>query len=764
MYKNNYEMFKDIAKTRVFILLGGILFMFSILIVRLYDLQIVHGREHLADIRITTMRTVPITAQRGNIYDRWGVPLAENAVVYSLKMDLSVAVNNINDVLINLIRTLNKDGEKYIDDFPMTKEKPYKFVFSSEGSENRWKTDMWLKEEQMKFSTDELLNFLKDKFQIPPGLTPEEERALISIRAKLYMQRYKKYNAVTVASNIGYKTIAEVEEHYEKYPSVYIEADSERVYPQGEAFSHILGYVGSMNEDELSEYEKYGYTNSDKIGKLGIEKTYELTLNGTDGKRLIEVDALGKRVSEESVEVPVNGGDVFLTIDSNLQKKASKILEDNLKDVLIQNMGSGKITVDKILQSIEKTGIVPSETIEKLKNEPYSEIKEKIISGELSLNEINMDPCTGSVVVMNVETGELLALVSYPQYDNNQLVNQFNNEYYKKLLNDPATPLINRPVMERKAPGSVLKMMSAVAGLETGTISENTIIQDKGVYKDAGLPYAKCLIYSRYGATHGEVDVKKAIEVSCNYFFYELAHRFGNAEDGTTLNSIGVLDEYMEKFGLNDYSGIEIEESKPKMASPEAKATAMENYNADATQSQKKWMDGDSIRCAIGQSYNSFSAVNIAKYIATLANGGTRYKTSLLMGTKEKTQDEIIYSSPIIEENLNLKQETMDTVKEGMYRVTHGNQGTLRNYFKEFPIEVAAKTGTAEEAESRPSHSWFVGFAPYDQPQIAVVVMIPFGESSYSPSTKIAKQVIEEYFEMNSEPTASKMFTNTLAE
>lgn len=752
-----------IKEKRLFIMLAAVFFMFSAVAARLFYLQILTGQEHLKDVRASIMRTVSESAPRGKIYDRNGIPLADNLSAYKLKIDLSVDVSGLNDMLLNIIRILDENGEEFVDTFPISNIYPYEFLFSSETAEKRWKTDMGMTGDELNLNSAETLEYFRDKFEIPKGLEPDIEKKLLSGREQIYIQRYRKYNMVTLSGKVGYKTIMKIEEQKNLFPGIFIEAEAERNYPQGEAFSHILGYVGSINDEELKEMEAHGYTINDKIGKIGIEKAFELILRGIDGKKAVEVDASGNRINEIKTSEPQNGGDVYLTIDSVLQNKVFNILKENLKDTVIKSIKSGKITLRELYESMEKGGMFSAEEIESIKKLSMNELIEKISSDELKINELNVDPCTGSVVVMDVNTGEVLALVSFPSYDNNQLVNEFNNEYYQKLLKDSTTPLINRPLMERKAPGSVLKMTSAIAGLETGVINENTVIYDKGIYKDAGKPYAKCLIYSRYGATHGATDVRKAIEVSCNYFFYELAYHLGNSKEGTTLDSIEIFDEYMEKFGLNDYSGIEIEESKPKMATPEAKKNAVELNYPDAAQSQKEWMDGDSIRCAIGQSYNSFSAVNIAKYIATLANGGTRYKTTILKAAAP-IGESIMYNSAVIEEELGLNEKNTNAVKEGMYLVTHGSLGSLRNHFKSFPIEVAAKTGTAEEANSRPSHSWFAGFAPYDNPQIAVVVMIPFGESEYSPSINTAKQVIGEYFGINREPDTSGMFINKLAE
>ena len=263
-----------------------------------------------------------------------------------------------------------------------------------------------------------------------------------------------------------------------------------------------------------------------------------------------------------------------------------------------------------------------------------SALLEKIKSGEVTPQMTNMDPCTGSVVVTDVKTGGVLAAVSYPSYDNNELVNDFNNEYYLELQNDPTTPMVNRPFSEPRAPGSTFKMITATAGLQEGIISPNTGIYDKGTFKDAGRPYARCWIGSGSGS-HGNVNVSEALEVSCNYFFYTVAYRMNKGAGD--LSGINTLNKYMEAFGLNSPTGVEISELYDSMSqypthisSPEYKKYITQQRDADAKESDYKWSAGDTIRTAIGQSYNNYTSALMSKYVATLANGGTRYSMHFL--------------------------------------------------------------------------------------------------------------------------------------
>ncbi len=389
---------------------------------------------------------------------------------------------------------------------------------------------------------------------------------------------------------------------------------------------------------------------------------------------------------------------------------------------------------------------------------PFTIIIDKLQSGDLTPAETKLDPCTGSVAVSDVNSGEVLALVTYPSYDNNELVNTFNNEYYNKLLEDPSTPLVNRPLMQKKAPGSTLKMAVAIAGLESGAIDTTTTITDHGLFTDAGTPYARCWIYSNTGGTHGALNVSHALEVSCNYFFYTVGYLLGDeTDDPTSLKGITVLDEYLDAFGLNSATGIEIGENPPSMASPSYKEEIMKWQNPEATASQTRWTSGDTIRAAIGQSVNSFTVASMNKYIATLANGGTRYKMHLIDKVKSSDGTVTNETEEVVENVMDIKEENLNAVYEGMRLVTQGSAGTLRNVFRDFPIDVAAKSGTAEESENKSSHVWFVGFAPYDDPQIAVTVMVPFGDVTGSPAAVTAKNIIGEYMGLNYESSSGYM-------
>lgn len=922
------ERLSELMKNRLFVLLVIVAAIFAVLVCRLFYMQIVNGEEASAGITSSVTREVSMPAARGNIYDRYGRPLAVNEAAFSIEIDDSIAVDyedkneqvvelyekmkengytvtdnlpisrdtepkftisgdeleewktdigldkkqmrydaartleylydsygldetvdenkkreivslgiNISDkniMIMNLIMTIESNGGEIVDELPISEDRPYTFIIENEKEIQRWKKDVSMEGEELDYTAEESMEYLIDLFGIPQNMSPAMQRKLAAVRYSLYLQRFKKYQPVTVAREINDKIIAEVKENLDIFPGVSVETESMRKYEEGDKFSNILGYIRQISDEELKEYEQYGYDSGDIVGKTGIEKVMELELNGKDGKMLVEVDNMGRKISTLETEAPVSGNDVFLTIDKDLQIAAYNYLEDALAEAIITRLTSElekdvPVTLKQLFTSMIESGSISVSSIMKaeegyqltLKNLILSYNKDidisdseqktaakqvitkavedgtlsyttmifvmleqgiitaddnyrsRIVSGELSPLEIiidklrtgdltpaetNLNPCSGSVVVSDVNSGKTLALVTYPSYDNNELVNTFNNEYYNKLLEDPSTPLVNRPLMQKKAPGSTLKMVTAVAALETGIITPEQTIKDEGLFTKAGTPYARCMIYSLNGSTHGYVNVSHALEVSCNYFFYDVSYMLGGeTDDPTSLKGITILDEYYDAFGLNSPTGMEIGENPPSMASPSYKEEIMKWQNPEATPSQTRWTSGDTIRAAIGQSVNSFSAASMNKYIATLANGGTRYKMHLIDKVKSSDGSVTQQTEEVVENIMEIDRANLDAVYEGMRLVTQGSKGTLRNVFKDFPIDVAAKSGTAEENKNNSSHSWFVGFAPYDNPQIAVTVMIPFGDVSGSPAAVTARNIIGEYMGLNYEPTGGYM-------
>lgn len=808
---------KNSMSQRIAIVVGVFAFAFFVLLVRLFSLQIVEGEKHRVQFKESIVRDTKITAPRGTIYDKYGVPLATTKVVYNLKYDKSdksseMEESELNDMFIKIIKILEENNREVNDELPISEERPYKFLYTSETRIKNWeKNDLGFDEDEITLDAEKVMAILYDKFGIEyPNESESIRRKLCAVRYGIYVKRYYGYIPLDLASDIDSNIVIAIEERKDEFPRIVVESEPVRYYPFGKIFTHIVGYVGNINESELEEHKDDGYNQDSIIGKVGIEEEFEEYLKGKDGTKMVEVDNVGRTMTSTVTVEPTTGNDIYLNVDSVLQEKIYNTLEKQLNEGIINRLtgsvkgyGISTTTVynalasgdaidlslvlksksgvqlsmaNKIMNSITEeetyrecfkrlaaSGLISSREMLQALVEQGKITDEKVvreIRGGAGLTTIMIDalrtqninaedlrlyPSTGSVVVEDVNSGKILALVNYPSYDANRLVGNFDTKYYSNLLNNPDTPMLNRALAQRKAPGSVFKMITAIAGLETGTITKNTYIYDKAIFTDAGLPAAKCW---KYPGSHGSINVVKALEVSCNYFFYTVGMRLGRTSSGSnvSLKGINTISKYAEMFGLGEMSGIELEdmEYKPMISNPTNKEAQILLYNPNASIYDTRWYDGDTIRTAIGQSYNIYAPIHVTKYISTVANNGTRYTPYLVNRIDLREEGTSITKEPNVELKLDVAQSSFDTVKEGMLAVTTGPSGTARSAFINSKVKVAAKTGTAEE-NKKPDIAWFAAFAPYDDPQIAVTVNIPYATNT-SYSTLVGRDVINDYF------------------
>ncbi len=346
-------------------------------------------------------------------------------------------------------------------------------------------------------------------------------------------------------------------------------------------------------------------------------------------------------------------------------------------------------------------------------------IRRKISEIEITPAQLALDPCSASCVITDVNTGEVRALVTYPSYDNNKFSGSVDAEYYNKLNNDMSLPLYNNATQAQKAPGSTFKPIIAVAALEEGVVGLTEKINCVGQYQEI-TPYLKCWVYP---GMHGPLDTEHGIMNSCNVFFSEMGHRFSTAEDGSydPEKGIEVIQKYASMFGLNETSGIEISEKAPQMTTEKPEASS------------------------IGQGTNSYSNVQLARYVTAMANRGTVYNLSLL-DKRMDTQGNLLEDyTPEVRSQIDISDTTWNVVQRGMRRVI--SDGSARRLFSDMEIDIAGKTGTAEEVKNghKINHAFFVSFAPYQNPEIAVTVNIPYGYTSTNAAT-IAKNVYRYYY------------------
>ena len=651
-----------------------------ILIIQLFNLQIIHGKEYRETSNSRLTRESIIKAARGSIKDRTGIELVGTDTGYSVEIYSTKATDaELNTSIKKLIEILEKNKDKFVDNLPLEVE-PFKFTMDSEEEQKQWKINNEIDENA---TAEQAFNNLKEKYEISET-DNKIARKIMAIRYEISRNGYSNTKSVIIAKDISNISAVQVKEQNAKLTGMYVVTEPVVSYTSGNLASHLLGYVAPINEKEYAE-RKDTYRNDDIIGKDGIQKIFEEYLKGKDGLKQVDMTVDGTITSEYISEEAVAGSDVILTIDANLQKVTEEALEQNIKDI-----ASGKF------------------------GKKY-------------------DAKAGAAIVLNVNTGEILALANYPDYNPEKFSEEYSND-------DETGKYLNRAISSEYPPGSVFKMAVATAALDTGKITTSTRINDTGVYPYGHQP--ACWYYNSYGSGHGYLNVTQAIKHSCNYFFYELGYRLG----------IDTIAEYASKYGLGKRTGIELEgEEDGNVASRD-----------DATSNGLDWYLSDTLSVSIGQSYNNFTPIQMAKYISMIANGGKNIDISIVKSIiksdgSEVSKDEIkkfanekTGTENELKENLKISEENLDAIRKGMKGVTSEAGGTAYSTFADFDIDIAGKTGSAQTGVEGEAHGWFAGFAPYDDPEIAVVVLVEkAGSGGYTAG--VAKSIMEEYFGMNAE-------------
>ena len=672
-----------------------------VLIAQLFNLQIIHGAEYREQSNTRLSRESTIEAARGAILDRTGAELVSSDAEFSLEMyKTKVDTATLNQDILNMIGVLEKYGVSYVDSFPISIN-PYQFTISGD-TLTKWKEDNNFDEN---ITAEEAFNKFKQKYEITND-DIEQVRKIISIRYELATNGYSSTKAVTIAENIPREAVAKFSESSEKFSGTNIVVKPVRKYTSGTLASHILGYAAQISSEEY-ETKKSTYSQNDIIGKSGIEYVFEEYLKGKNGVKQIDMDVEGTITGEYTAEEAIAGSDIVLTIDANLQKGAETSLENNINKIASGGFGE------------------------------------------------RFDAKAGACVVMDVNTGEVLAMASYPNYNPADFVGGISNEAWNSYINNEAKPLLNKAIQNSYSPGSTFKMITAIAGLESGVIDTTTKINDVGVYRKYSDYQPKCWYYSDYGRGHGWLDVSGAIEKSCNYFFYETSDRMG----------IDTLSKFAKYFGLGGKTGIELpSETSGQLASRETKQKL---HTDDPT-----WHPGDTLQAAIGQGDNSFSPLQMARYISMLTNGGKKIDVSIVKTIRnadgtEVSKDEInkfvnqkLGLEEDTTEDLQIQQQNLNAVLEGMKSVAMDEGGTAYVRFKDFNISVGGKTGSAEAGKDANGndivHAWFVGFAPFENPEIAIVVMVENGgHGNYT--AEVVRDIMAEYFGMNTQNVEEDM-------
>ena len=910
-----------------------------VLIHRLFSLQIIHGQEYADNFSIMTTKTRTLKSTRGNIYDRNGQVLASNELSYSITLeDSGDYANNternrsLNGEIYKIIQIIESNGDTINSDFRISVDSSGNYSYDVEGTTlSRFKADVYghsyiedLTADETNASAQQMVEAMLERYEIPydhsgykdtelkaaqeaglpEQLTKEEALKIISVRYALSTTSFRKYIPVTIATDVSEDTVAAIQENKSLLEGVDVQEDSVRVYTDSIYFAPLLGYTGKVSSDELAdlrtENPDAGYSTTSIVGKSGLEKVLESTLQGKDGSEKVYVDYYGKvlQIDDDSQEDPVQGNNVYLTIDKDLQIACYKVLEQKIAGVLvanIQNIKSFKAdentdastipipiydvyyalinnsvldidhftasdaseTEQKIAAALErkqeeifqkvdeqltgsdtkpykdlseemqgyvsyivndllmdKTGILSETSIDKndemykawtkdetislqeyltyaasqnwidiskfsdkntyldstevyqelsayisdylstdqdfskmlykylllddeitgkqlctvlyeqgilsTDDEDYQNFKSgnlssmdlmlrKISSLEITPAQLALDPCSGSVVITNPSTGETLACVSYPGYDNNRLANNMDTEYFAKLSQDLSRPFYNKATQQLTAPGSTFKIVTAVAGMEEGIVDSNYGVICGGRFdKIPNGPYC----WNRSG--HGYMNVVSGITNSCNVFMGQVAYDLGTDENGSFSDSLGIdkLQKYANMFLLNEKSGLEITEVSPQVS------------------------EEDAIRTSFGQAKNNMTTSQLARYVTTIASRGTSYELTLFDKATDADGNLVEDYQPAVKGEMDVASSTWDAVHKGM-------RGVAKNspILSSMKLSVAGKTGTAQEDMSRPSHGLFIGFAPYDNPEVGVAVRIGNGYSSGN-AASVAKDIL----------------------
>ena len=700
---------------------SGRLFAFGVLVaalialcvVTLYKLQIIEGAAYYEESQNNQASNQTVTAARGNILDRYGRVLVSNRECYNLKISdtrlFSDEVEDPNAVILEMINMVEAAGETYIDDLPITKEPPFEYTDMT--ALQRTLLTAYLDSKGLDEDTTavELMSYFRTRYDIANSYNAEEMRKIASVRYALNVRYSINTNPYVFVEDASIDLISDLMGVVGNV--VEVETSYVREYNTQYA-AHILGYVQAMSEEDMEKYrpqdENSGYDYDTKVGRDGAEYTFEDWLHGTNGTARVTRTASGTITSTVYTEDPVPGNHVYLTIDIQLQEAVERILETGIYELqLKRDEDNAKYTM------------------------------------EGKLDEVREDIQGGAIVVVDVKTGEPLAIASYPTFDLSSII-----EDYSDLLEAENNPLFNRALNGAYEPGSTFKPCTAIAGLTENIINTETQIECTGLftkYADQGYAPA-CWIYTQTDGqlTHGYDNVTEAIKDSCNVFFYTVADNLG----------IRKLMEYAKNFGLGESTGIELSETTGNMANPDNHL----NYDVDS------WVDGDTVQAGIGQSDSMFTPLQLAEYCAAIANGGTRHSAAILKSVRSYDYSRQLYQKETeVLSTVDSADYNWAAVQRGMYLMANDITSSsstvyyaLSNYsYNGVSLPVAAKTGTSQLGEDKTNNAIFMCYAPFDDPEIAIAIVVERGQSGANLS-KMARNVLDAYFSLGTLNTTAE--------
>ena len=656
---------KKVLESRIKILSAVILTVFLLFTIKLVQYQIIEGEKHFESSNTSVVFEQTLTASRGDIVDAYGTPLASSQLVFNVTINRAyLQSGQLNQRIIEALEILEENDEDINDILPMEKESPYSFIKEKENEIN------WVRKtlELNVYATEnDVIEKLAERYSLE-DIPRDMWRKVGGIRYTMEREGYSLSMPFTIATDVSEKTVAVITENARQLGGIEIYDTSKRYYEDGTVLPHLLGTVGVIWAEEYEELKNEGYGMTDTLGKSGLEKLYETYLKGTDGSVQIERNMYGEITNKQIIDPPEEGNTVKLTIDYQLQEELNKILAHQI-EVLHQN---------------------PSK-------------------------EWGRDAEGISAVVIDVKTGGIIAIANYPSYDLTLYTSNYN-EYAA----DSTNPLFNRAVQGLYRPGSVFKCAVALAALQDGVIDEDYRYTCSGVYTYYAPSYMPSCAN---GKAHGTINVKEALKVSCNCFFFEVGRQLG----------IDRLNEIANSMGMGIKTGLEVSERTGVVSNPE--------YTESLGGT---WHVGNVIQAAIGQMDTALTTVQLATYAATIANEGERLNTHIV-DSIVSIDGEMVYKTPVnVLSELPDKNDSYRIVEEGMLMAS--TEGSASRFLDGLPFGVASKTGTAQVANGY-YNATMMAYGPVDNPEIAIGIIAEKSGNGYMLAESV-RDVFLKYYEL----------------
>lgn len=738
----------------------GVVVMLAILLTflcsNLYTIQYTNGADYAEQSVAKVSETETVSASRGNILDRNGKVLVSNQVSYNVTLDLNLLGTGQDrcNTLLALTQTATEQGIAWTDTLPITTQSPFEYTtadpfYTTSTDENgetvynltslgKLAVEMkWIQDPSKQSSTDstsEKKTGLVDKIKSFFGMGGSSETTQTQTDSKALPTAEELLGLMCKSFDIagdGKVDESQAKANGETVPTLNIGDMSSTDARTIAGILYELYYRSRVNSWPP-------YTFATDVSIDFITRVKELSLPGVE----IETTSVRKYNTEYAAHLLGYTGSITSDTWPTYKEKGGYTMNDTVgitgaesafESYLKGTSGTRAIERNENGKIISSQWLTNTDTGESLAPQPgqnvfltididlQQQVEDILASGVASLQSKETEGA--ACVVLDVNSGDVLASASYPTYS----LATFRQDY-NTLRDNPLNPLLNRALQGLYPPGSTFKMITAIGALEENIVEPDTLIDDKGVYTFYPSPQPKCWIYNQHHTTHGLQNVSDAIKNSCNYYFYDVGRRLG----------IDLLDQYAAMFGLGQKTGIELEEKAGVVASP-----------AFTESLGGTWYEGNILSVAIGQESTQVTPIQLANYIATLVNGGTRYSTHLLKTVKSNDFSEVTYNyEPQVVSQIEIQDENLEAVKLGMLELT--TSGSVSSAFKDVPVQVGAKTGSAQVSAQTNSNAVFVCFAPYDDPQIAVAIAVEHGGSG-SELGKIAAQIVTAYFSVQGE-------------